>query len=55
MLTPDRLLIAIAPVDMRRGIDSLTQYVADTLHADWRDGAAFVFTNRARSRIKVLL
>ncbi|EJP3644681.1 IS66 family insertion sequence element accessory protein TnpB [Salmonella enterica] len=54
MLTPERLFIAIAPVDMRRGIDTLSQLVADNLHTDWRDGAAFVFCNRARSRIKIL-
>ena len=54
MLHPERLFLAVAPVDMRRGIDTLTQYVTDNLHGDWRDDAAFVFCNRARSRIKVL-
>ncbi|EMY8237148.1 TPA: IS66 family insertion sequence element accessory protein TnpB, partial [Escherichia coli] len=27
MLSPDNVFIAIKPVDMRRGIDSLTQYI----------------------------
>ncbi|EPJ1882123.1 IS66 family insertion sequence element accessory protein TnpB, partial [Escherichia coli] len=40
--------------DMRRGIDTLTQYVQNELNAAWHDGAAFVFTNKVRSRIKVL-
>ncbi|EOT7683658.1 IS66 family insertion sequence element accessory protein TnpB, partial [Escherichia coli] len=26
MLSPDNVFIAIKPVDMRRGIDALTQY-----------------------------
>ncbi|HEY3590676.1 MAG TPA: IS66 family insertion sequence element accessory protein TnpB [Buttiauxella sp.] len=54
MLRPERLFLATQPVDMRCGIDTLSQYVADNLSADWRSGAAFVFCNRARSRIKVL-
>jgi len=39
---------------MRRGIDTLTQYVQNELNASWHEGAAFVFTNKSRSRIKVL-
>ncbi len=54
MLSPDNVFIAIKPVDMRRGIDTLIQYVQTELNAAWHDGAAFVFTNKARSRIKVL-
>lgn len=49
-----RLLLAVKPVDMRRGIDTLTQYIQDELKSTWHEGAAFVFTNKARSRIKVL-
>ncbi|ECF1925810.1 IS66 family insertion sequence element accessory protein TnpB, partial [Salmonella enterica subsp. enterica serovar Newport] len=26
MLTPDNVFLAVKPVDMRRGIDTLTQY-----------------------------
>ncbi|SJA45638.1 IS66 Orf2 like protein [Shigella sonnei] len=54
MLSPDNVFIAIKPVDMRRGIDSLTQYIQDELRSTWHEGAAFVFVNKARSRIKVL-
>ena len=39
---------------MRRGIDTLTQYITDHLHQPWQGEAAFVFCNKARSRIKVL-
>ncbi|EHB4500086.1 IS66 family insertion sequence element accessory protein TnpB, partial [Escherichia coli] len=27
MLTPDNVFLVVKPVDMRRGIDTLTQYV----------------------------
>ncbi|STH88182.1 ISSfl3 OrfC [Escherichia coli] len=54
MLSPDNVFIAIKPADMRRGIDTLTQYIQDALRSTWHEGAAFVFVNKARSRIKVL-
>ncbi|EJE2441039.1 IS66 family insertion sequence element accessory protein TnpB [Salmonella enterica] len=47
MLTPDTVFLAVKPVDMRRGIDTLTQYVQDELKSPWHEGAAFVFTNNA--------
>lgn len=31
MLTPENVFLALKPVDMRRGIDTLTQYVQDEL------------------------
>lgn len=54
MLIPDNVWLAVKPVVMRAGTDTLTQYVQNELNAAWHDGAAFVFTNKARSRIKVL-
>jgi hypothetical protein len=54
MLTPENVFLAVQPVDMRRGIDTLTQYVRDELKSSWHEGAVFVFTNKVRSRIKVL-
>lgn len=54
MLTPENVFLAVQPGDMRRGIETLTQYVQDELKSSWHEGAAFVFTNKARSRIKVL-
>ena len=38
MLSPDNVFIAIKPVDMRRGIDSLTQYIQDELRSTWHEG-----------------
>ncbi|EOM1914427.1 IS66 family insertion sequence element accessory protein TnpB, partial [Escherichia coli] len=35
MLSPDNVFIAIKPVDMRRGIDTLTQYIQDELRSTW--------------------
>lgn len=40
MLSPDNVFIAIKPVDMRRGIDTLTQYIQDELRSTWHEGAA---------------
>ncbi|PNM27169.1 IS66 family insertion sequence hypothetical protein [Yersinia enterocolitica] len=54
MLKPEHLFLAVKPVDMRRGIDTLTQYVQETLNASWHEGAAFVFANKPKTRIKVL-
>ncbi|MFP7609911.1 IS66 family insertion sequence element accessory protein TnpB [Serratia quinivorans] len=54
MLRPEQLWLAREPVDMRRGIDTLTQYVTEQLQQPWQDEAAFVFCNKARTRIKVL-
>ena len=54
MLTPENVFLAVKPVDKRRGIDTLTQYVQDELKSSWHEGAAFVFANKARTRIKVL-
>ena len=51
---PENVYLAVKPVDMRRGIDTLTQYIQEELKSAWHEGAAFVFTNKARSRIKVL-
>lgn len=54
MLTPRTIWLAREPVDMRRGIDTLTQLVAAHLLLPWQDGCAVVFCNKSRSRIKVL-
>ncbi|HEA0252134.1 TPA: IS66 family insertion sequence element accessory protein TnpB [Salmonella enterica] len=37
-----------------RGIDTLTRYVQAELISSWHEGPAFVFTNKACSRIKIL-
>ena len=54
VLTPQHIWLAQEPVDMRRGIDTLTQYITDHLQQPWQGEAAFIFCNKSRSRIKVL-
>lgn len=54
MLKPDNVVLAVKPVDMRRGINTLTQYMQDMLKSSWHESTAFVFANKARTGIKVL-
>ncbi|MGL5389110.1 MAG: IS66 family insertion sequence element accessory protein TnpB [Serratia sp. (in: enterobacteria)] len=54
MLIPHTVWLAREPVDMRQGIDALTRFVAEHLPGQWQQGAAVVFCNRTRSRIRVL-
>ena len=44
-----------APTDFRCGIDRLLVQVRDVLERDPLDGSAYVFRNRAATRIKVLV
>jgi transposase len=54
-LTPQmRLLVAVAPVDFRRGIDGLCRVCRELLQADPCSGAVFVFRNRNATSVKVL-
>lgn len=54
-LTPQmRLLVALAPVDFRRGIDGLSRVCREVLAADPFSGTVFVFRNRRRTAIKLL-
>lgn len=46
--------LAQAPVDLRCGIDRLLVQVQDALGRNAVDGGAYVFRNRAGTRIKVL-
>jgi transposase len=55
-LTPQmRILLAVAPVDFRCGIDGLARVCRDVLQADPFSGAAFIFRNRRATAIKILL
>lgn len=55
MLTPQtRILLAIAPTDFRRGIDSLCAICRDKFSLEPFDGTLFVFRNRAGTAIKML-
>ena len=54
MLTPTGWWLAVAPVDLRYGVDRLLTTVCEQLGHDPRDGGAYVFRNRAGTRVKVL-
>ena len=50
-----KIYIAIEGVDMRKGFDGLFGLVRDRLGQDPLSGHLFLFANRARSRLKVLV
>lgn len=55
-ITPHhRLLLAVCPADFRKGIDGLAALCRQTLEEDPFNGTIFVFANRARKSIKILV
>lgn len=49
-----RIFLAVDPVDMRKHFDGLWAVATNTLGIDPREGAVLVFTNRERTRVKLL-
>ena len=49
-----RIYAALAPVDMRRQYDGLWAAAQQQLGEDPKQGAVFCFTNRDRTRLKLL-
>ncbi len=55
-ITPQmRVLVAVEPTDFRRGIDGLARQCRAVLRSDPFSGIVFVFCNRSRTAIKVLV
>jgi transposase len=55
-ITPQmKILVAIEPVDFRRGMDGLAQLCREVLQHDPFLGAVFVFRNRRRTALKLLM
>ncbi|MBI5594960.1 MAG: IS66 family insertion sequence element accessory protein TnpB [Elusimicrobia bacterium] len=55
-LTPHlRILLAVEPVDFRRGIDGLCRVCRQELAADPMSGVVFVFRNRRARALKILV
>ena len=55
-ITPHmRILVAVEPVDFRAGIDGLVAACRKRLQADPFSGGLFVFGNRARTGVKILV
>lgn len=50
-----RLLVAVEPVDFRRGIDGLGAVCRQVLGEEPLSGAVFVFRNRAATSVKALV
>jgi transposase len=49
-----RILVAIEPVDFRRGIDGISRLCKDVLNTDPFSGCICVFRNRRRTAIKAI-
>ena len=50
-----KVFLAVEPCDMRKGFEGLTALVAEPLKENLRGGGTlFVFTNKSRTRLKVL-
>ena len=49
-----RIYLAVEPCDMRKSFNGLYAVAEETLKADPRSGALFVFTNKRRNRLKIL-
>jgi len=55
-ITPQmRVLVAVEPVDFRRGIDGLAQLCRAVLRSDPFSGTVFVFRNRRATSVKLLI
>jgi transposase len=55
-ITPQmRILLAVEPADFRKGIDGLAQLCAQKLKSDPLSGAMFVFSNKRRKALKILV
>jgi transposase len=53
--SPAQIWVAVAPVDMRRGLDGLSAIVQHSLGHSPGAGSAFIFRNRAGNRLRLLL
>ena len=55
-ITPHmKILMAVEPVDFRKGIDGLAMLCRTILQSDPFSGHVFVFLNRTRTSIKILM
>ena len=52
---PAQVWLVIEPIDMRAGIDGLSQRLQNTLGRSPCDGSAYAFRNRRGNRLKLLV
>lgn len=50
-----RVYVAAEPVDLRKGFDTLSAVVREVIRRDPLSGHLFVFVNRRRNRMKMLV
>jgi transposase len=50
-----RIFLAVEPADMRKGLDGFSQLVRDRIVQDPLSAHLYVFRNRRRDRIKILI
>jgi transposase len=55
MIRPDRVWIVVEPIDMRAGIDNLSQHIQNALGRSPCDGTAYAFRNRRATWLKLLI
>lgn len=55
MIRPEQVWLVVDPVDMRGGIDGLSQRIQNLLGHSPCDGKAFAFRNRRGTRLKLLV
>ena len=53
--TPKQVWLVVEPIDMRAGIDGLSQRIQNTLGCSPCDGSAYAFRNRRLTRLKLLV
>ena len=53
--TPEHIFVYRHPVDMRKQIDGLATIVSSQLHRDPSDRSLYLFINRGRDKIKLLI
>ena len=53
--TTNQVWLVVEPIDMRAGIDGLSQRIQNTLGCSPCDGSAYAFRNRRLTRLKLLV
>jgi transposase len=52
---PGKIFVAVAPVDLRRGLDGLCALIQHGLALNPFDGAWYLFRNKAGTRLKLVV
>jgi len=55
MIEPAQLWLVVEPVDMRLGVDGLSQKIQQALDRSPCDGMAYAFRNRQGTRLRLLI